>query len=1059
MPAAAAAARVLERFRDGTGDLLFVAASERRADEAARALQTMADDPSVLILLPPWDCLPYDRAPPSRDCMGRRMAALGALATTSGRRLIVTSPEAAIQKTPPPEAARDLFVIRVGDALDRGRLQAFAEAAGYLPDDRIDEPGEIAFLGEVIDVFPASGGVPVRIRLSETEEVVDIHRFDPVTQRSMDGVAEATLSPACEWSATAAAAASADVCVLETHGERLTDVFSLAEAADLVFEDGVKDRLRTLRRRIAEAWETRRSFGPVEGPVPEPGRLYLAAEVLDRQASRAALLDLADLDRAPDLSRSGSVATDLRRLLDAEAAEGRKVIIAGLPHELRLIARRLGRAGGRALTPGPWAEADVAEGPVAAVHADLDGGYRDHARGRLVLTPTDILGGRIARPGSSAGRPFEEPDLRLGDVVVHEDHGLGVLRGLEQLEIDGVQRDVVRLEYQGGATVLAGVEEFGRIWRYGSEPSAVTLDRLKGAAWPKRRAEASAQVDAAAARLVHAAQARLAERTDPVTPPDEAYADFVGGFAFPESPDQQAAITAVLDDLASGRPMNRLVCGDVGFGKTEVALRAAAAVALSGRQVMLAAPTTLLARQHFDTFRRRFDGLGVKVAQLSRLTDATEAETVVKGLEDGSIKVVVGTQALARPDLAFADLALVMIDEEHRFGAAVKADLSARAPHRMSFSATPIPRTLQSALVGVQDVSLIASPPARRRPIRTFVTAFDPGALRTVLLREHARGGQSFVVAPRIQDLAPLEAVLAQIVPELEVIQAHGRLAPETLDAALADFADGRGDLLLATNIVENGLDVPRANTMVVCGPERFGLAQLHQLRGRVGRGRRQGFAYLLCDPDLEPQEATRLRLQTIEALDRLGAGFAISARDLDLRGGGDLVGEEQAGHIRLIGAGLYQEVMARALRAARGEAAPERPTLNLGQDGLLPADYVPDAAMRVNLYARLARLTSAADIDELQEEVEDRFGPLPDAAEALFHTHRLSALAGAAGVTALVAGPRATALSFAPARRVALQGRPLPEDTHWSDDRLIVETSGTAHDAVFLERLLADLG
>ncbi len=508
--------------------------------------------------------------------------------------------------------------------------------------------------------------------------------------------------------------------------------------------------------------------------------------------------------------------------------------------------------------------------------------------------------------------------------------------------------------------------------------------------------------------------------------------------------------------------MNRLVCGDVGFGKTEVALRAAAAVALTGRQVLLAAPTTVLARQHYETFRRRFEGTGVTVAHLSRLVGTAEAAAVRAGLAEGAVQIVIGTQTLADPGLEFADLALAVIDEEHRFGARLKADLAARAPHLLSMSATPIPRTLQGALVGIQDVSIIASPPARRRPIRTFLTDFDAGSVRTVLLREAARGGQSFVVAPRIEDLTPLAAQLGELAPELQVVIAHGKLSVDDMDAVMTGFAEGRGDILLATNIIENGLDVPRANTLLVWRPDRFGLAQLHQLRGRVGRGRRQGFAYLLADPQAPIADATRTRLQTLEALDRLGAGFAISARDLDLRGGGDIVGDEQAGHIRLIGASLYQRVLGRALRVARSEADgdPVRPRLSLPDGGGLPMDYIPDATVRINLYARLAQLTSAEAIDALEEEIEDRFGPLPDAALALLAAARLVALAVAAGVTEVTSGPRATAFGFAPRQAGRLSAcLPANDGRRWSGDRLIIEANdGAPHDQAFLESVLAEV-
>ena len=563
--------------------------------------------------------------------------------------------------------------------------------------------------------------------------------------------------------------------------------------------------------------------------------------------------------------------------------------------------------------------------------------------------------------------------------------------------------------------------------------------------------------------LVARARERAKARTEPVRPPRAALQRFAARFPFPETPDQKDAIAAVLADLASGRPMNRLVCGDVGFGKTEVALRAAAAVALSGRQVAVAAPTTVLARQHAQAFQRRFAGTGVQVAQLSRLVEGAEAAQVKAGLASGEIGVVVGTHALAGKGVEFHDLALVILDEEQKFGAKLKAQLHAAAPHLLSMTATPIPRTLQAAMVGVQEVSVIASPPARRRPIRTFLAPFDAATVRTALTREARRGGQSFVVAPRISDLARLGETLAQVAPELEVKIAHGDLPPDEVDRVMVDFADGRGDVLLATNIIESGLDVPRANTMLVWRPDRFGLSQLHQLRGRVGRSRVQGVAYLLTDPEAQIDAATHARLSTLEAFDRLGAGLDISARDLDLRGGGDLVGEEQAGHVKLIGAALYHRLMARAVRVAQGEAlAPEwTPELNTGAAGALPEDYIPDVEVRINLYARLARLASAEEIDALEAEIADRFGAPPQPVEALIEAARLRGLARAAGVRRLTAGPAGVALDLAPeaearARELAeAQGEALD----WRPGRLVIRGEPSAERARAMTEALEALG
>jgi transcription-repair coupling factor (superfamily II helicase) len=636
----------------------------------------------------------------------------------------------------------------------------------------------------------------------------------------------------------------------------------------------------------------------------------------------------------------------------------------------------------------------------------------------VVIAAADVLGSRAGATSGGAADPLtgEVIDFHLGDAVIHEDHGLALLGGIETVTTGDGGHDAIRLEHAAGAHRLVPIEDAGRLWRYGAE--AVTLDKLDGSTWSKRRA----QIDEATAETARALVAMAAERdrrTAPaLEPPAAAYERFAGRFPFTETADQLRAIEAVRADLASGKPMDRLVVGDVGYGKTEVALRAAAIATLAGRQVAIVAPTTVLVRQHLETFRRRFAGLDIEVAALSRLSTPAEVRAVKKGLADGSIDIVIGTQAVAGKGVGFDRLALVVIDEEQRFGAADKRRLRGLAAdtHVLTLTATPIPRTLQSALVGIQQLSVIATPPARRQPIRTLLRAYDAATVRAALLRERARGGQSFVVVPRIEDMGAMAARLRELVPELVVREAHGKLPAADLDAVMVRFADGDGDVLLATNIIEAGLDVPRANTMIVWHADRFGLSQLHQLRGRVGRGRLRGEILLLTEAGAEMAPATLKRLGTLEALDRLGAGFAISARDLDLRGAGELLGEEQAGHMKLIGTDLYQHLLGLAVRTARGETVDDwTPELNLEAAGCLPEDWIPEADLRVNLYVRLARTAAPGDLDALAQEMEDRFGTTPDAARQLLALVRARHLCRAAKVARIDAGPAAIALTPRP--------------------------------------------
>jgi len=968
-----------------------------------------------------------------------------------GARVLVASAEALLQKTPPARVLKSAFTrLQVGESLDRDALQAFAAAMGYVVDDRIDEPGEIAVLGSVVDIFPAASSAPVRIALDADDTILEIKRYDPLSQRSEEALGEITFGPASELVLDPADADARhpgdEHMASETYGKMAT-VLDRAPEAIVVADRRMLARAADFTDQVQEAYQGSRAFGDRGAAQPPPDRLYQSCESFRRAVEARESMDLAAaVEPIPNFARQPNPGRAFADFIEAKLAEGARVILTGLPHELRSLARATKR--GLSRTPeasASWEHALAASTPaLLALEVDVEAGFRDEAQGLVVVAAADVLGGRAAAPGSAPrAAPMQDPDLRVGDVVIHEDHGLGVLTALERVEVEGLATDALRLRYQGDASLLVTVSEIDKVWRYGAEPEAVTLDRLHTDAWKRRRAELSADIDQTAARLLELARARAATRGAVLEPPKSAYARFAARFPYPETPDQSSAIDAILGDLSSGQVMSRLVCGDVGFGKTEVALRAAAVATFCGKQVAVVAPTTVLARQHFETFRRRFAGMGVEVAQLSRLVNGADANVVKSGLADGAVQVVVGTHVLAAADIAFADLGLLIIDEEQRFGARLKARLREFAPqaHLLTMTATPIPRTLQAAMVGVEDVSVIATPPARRRPIRTFVAPWDEATVRTALLRERRRGGQSFVVVPRIEDIELLCEKLARLAPELSTRVAHGGLPADEVDEQMVGFASGEGDVLLATNIIESGLDVPSANTMLIWRADMFGLAQLHQLRGRVGRGRAQGVAYLLHNPDQDLPDATRARLSTLEAFDRLGSGLAISARDLDLRGAGDLIGDEQAGHLKLIGAALYQKLLARAIGVAKGEIeGPDWiPELNVGLTGAFPESYVPDATVRINLYVRLARIADLKDVEDYAGEVEDRFGTPPEEVVNLLDLARLRALARRAGIVRVDAGPKAIALT--PARS---DQTPHIAGLEANNGRLIIRTATT---------------
>jgi transcription-repair coupling factor (superfamily II helicase) len=1002
--------------------LVFIARSENQAEEVSAAFEGFMPEAQV-VLLPPWDCLPYDRIQPSRESMGRRAAALVAMAEepSAPARLVVMSPEAALQRVLPVDATAKAFLhLTTGERLDLDAFRDKLLASGYLMDDRVDEPGEFALLGQGLDIFSPGAPQPYRI-LVEDGAIASIRSYDPLSQRTETLVEAIVIVPSTECLPHAMGDDSKSAQNMEMRmlgaGVELDSVFDVLPNQPIVIGPGAGERFDAAIALIDDA---RHARDKQMGRKPTAERFYLSRSALDSAIKhRHAELDMEGVSAVPNFVVEVSPSKAAAEFVCDKHEQGLRVVLTGTSSELGRLEKALNRRAKLEINAvDSWAKAlDGRPGGIVRLEIDIDGGFVDQSAKVAVLATVNVFGSRLNETDFQGATLAEEAELRIGDVVLHEDHGIAVLRALEPVEVDSMIADTVRLEFHGGATLLAPVEEFGRIWRYGADEEAVTLDRLKGDGWAKRRQQLDGEIEEAAQHLIRLANERDEGGARVMKPPRGSYARFAARFPYPETTDQSAAIASVIGDLSSGRAMNRLICGDVGFGKTEVALRAAAIAALNGGQVAIVAPTTVLARQHFETFSRRFEDMGVSVALLSRVVGDAEANRAKAGLADGSIGIVVATQAIAAKDVVFKDLALLVIDEEHRFGVQLKQQLRALASrlHVLSMSATPIPRTLAAAMAGVQEASLLATPPARRRPVRTELAAFDAASVKMALIREHRRSGQSFCVVPRIEDIEPMKDALRRLVPDLSLLVAHGDMKAAEMDEAMIAFANGDADILLSTNIIENGLDVPRANTIVIFRADRFGLAQLHQLRGRVGRSRAQGQAYLLTERGQEIASETRSRLSTLVAFDRLGSGLAISARDLDLRGAGDLVGEEQAGHMKLIGLSLYQRLLALAVDKARGkDRALLKPMIELEFSGTLPSAYVPEPVVRLNLYSRLQRLESMAEIDAFADELEDRFGPLPPETITLLDLARLKLSAAAAGIVKIGAGPVAIAIEFA---------------------------------------------
>jgi transcription-repair coupling factor (superfamily II helicase) len=1077
-------AMVLAGLATTTGgqDILHVARDGQRLERLQDGLRFFAPEREVLVF-PAWDCLPYDRLSPHPDIVAERLEALARLATPkkpgTPARIILASAGAVLQKVPPRSLYADAAtVLRKGQTVDVAALTKYLNENGYGRADTVMEPGEYAVRGGLIDLYPP--GTPEPLRLDLFGDVLEtVRSFDPMSQLTTGERDEVVLLPVSEVLLTPesierfrvgyrelfGAVAGDDILYeavsagqrhvgmehwLPLFHERLETLIDYCPDAVITSDHQIKEAFDSRWELIADYYDARIKTGAKGGmsggadykPVP-PERLYLKPSQWDdllegHSVGQFTSFDAPDAPNAVDLggrrhegfaqARTAQGVNLFDQVSDhvkAANAAGRRVVIAGFTDgSATRLTHLLQEHGGTTPVPVPdyTTVQGLPPGVVGIAIWPLEHGFV--LDGLEVITEEDILGDRLSRPQRKR-RPSERfiaeaSALSEGDLVVHREHGVGRYEGLVTLEIQYARHDCLRLTYDGGDKLFVPVENIDVLSRYGAAEEGAQLDRLGGVAWQSRKARLKQRIADMADRLIKIAAERAVQRGETMTPQEGLYEEFCARFPYVETDDQLQAIADVLDDLSSGKPMDRLVCGDVGFGKTEVALRAAFVAAMSGKQVAVIGPTTLLARQHHRTFLERFQGLPVRIGRLSRLVPAKEARETKAALKEGTVDIVIGTHALLAKSIEFKDLGLLIVDEEQHFGVAHKERLKElRADvHVLTLTATPIPRTLQLALTGVRDMSLIATPPVDRLAVRTFVTPFDGVTIREALLREQYRGGQSFYVCPRIEDLATVAAELRELVPEIRMAMAHGRLPPTQIENTMQDFVDGKFDVLLSTNIVESGLDIRNANTMIIHRADMFGLAQLYQLRGRIGRGKTRAYAYLTVPPGRALNEAASKRLEVMQTLDTLGAGFQLASHDLDIRGAGNLLGEEQSGHIREVGIELYQQLLEEAIASARGRAqeaekADWSPTINLGIPVLIPEEYVADLSVRMGLYRRLGGLTTQTEVDSFAAELVDRFGKMPPEAEFLLKTISLKLLCRQACVEKIDAGEKAVVFSF----------------------------------------------
>jgi len=1075
-----------ELARLGPADLplLHVAIDAARMAGIAAELRFFHPEADV-IELPAWDCLPYDRVSPHHDVLARRIDALTRLQDPPSNRprIVITTVSAALQRMPPREVLREgSFRARVGERLALDDLTGFLALHGYIRAATVREAGEFAVRGGIVDIFPPGREEPARLDLFG-DELEAIRGFDALSQLSTAKLDDLRLLPVSEVPLDEVAverfrsgyrqafgAVRGDDPLYEAISEgrrhagmehwlplfyeRLETVFDYVPDGPVTLDHQADDAVRARLELVDEYFEARESLlkgkgrtldGAVYRPLP-PERLYLGEaeweSVLANRPSGLFSPFVPPSEATGVVDLGGRSITDFAEARTQPGADLIDAVRARLAHERRNDRRTIlaaTSAGSRARLAsllaehglGDAAEADtwhavqaLPPGAPALVTLDLEHGFRTDAL--VVYTEQDIFGDRLTRPAKRSRKAdnfiAEVSSLSLGDLVVHIEHGVGRYDGLQTLEVSGAPHDCARLIYAGDDKLFVPVENLEVLSRYGSEETGAELDRLGRADWQARKSRVKERIREMADKLIKVAAARELNKAPVLGAAPGLYEEFAARFPYEETEDQTRAIGDTLGDLTTQRPMDRLVCGDVGFGKTEVAIRAAFNAVMAGVQVAVVVPTTLLARQHYRTFLERFAGTPVRIAQLSRLVVAREAAETKAAVADGQVDIVIGTHALLAKSIAFRELGLLVVDEEQHFGVAQKERLKAlRADvHVLTLTATPIPRTLQLALAGVRDLSLIATPPVDRLAVRTFVLPYDPVIVREAIMREHFRGGQSFYVCPRVKDIEPLRERLSVLVPEIKVAVAHGQLPARQLEAVMAAFYDGKYDLLLSTNIIESGLDIPTANTLIVHRSDMFGLGQLYQLRGRVGRSKTRAYAYLTVPTDKALTESAARRLDVLQTLDSLGAGFSLASHDLDIRGAGNLLGEEQSGHIQEVGIELYQRMLEEAVAAAREgglgvEAIPEAwtPTISVGTPVLIPEEYVSDLTVRLGLYRRLAQVVDQTEIDGFAAELIDRFGPLPAEVENLLQIIGLKRLCRDALVEKLDAGPKGAVIAF----------------------------------------------
>jgi transcription-repair coupling factor (superfamily II helicase) len=1057
-----------------------LAAIASTALDAQRLVEEMAwFAPGLRVcLLPDWETLPYDQFSPHQDLVSERLATLYRIQRGDFDVAVVPAPTALGRLCPPAYIAAHSFLLQATERLDLEKLKTQLVTAGYEHVTQVVAPGEVCFRGGLIDLYPMGSALPYRLDLDD-DVVEAIKTFDVDTQRTLYAVKEIRMLPAREFPldetgrtrfrsrwrerfegdpskkrlyrdvSNGVPAAGVEY-YLPLFFESVATIFDYLPAGTaLAMHGDVSAAVQDFWRETAARHKM--AGGDPDRPVLAPREVFVPAEEFFVRAKDFSRIDLAAFTDEQPQNGAGSgpvsdpviskplppVAVD-RRANDPLAALKRFVQSSGL--RVMVAAESPGRRETMAsyfaeygLKPGGCASFEeflASEAPFLLCVSPLSHGFAASDEKWAILTEAELYAGVVRRRGRTAekrtsveGMLRDLSELKIGDPVVHEQHGIGRFQGLTTLDVEEGHAEFLLLEYEGGDKLYVPVAQLGVIGRYsGAQPEEAPLHKLGSGQWDKAKERAAKQVRDTAAELLALYAKRAARLGHAFSIEQRDLEAFAGGFGFEETADQAAAIEAVVADMAAGKPMDRLVCGDVGFGKTEVALRAAFVAIADKKQVVILCPTTLLAEQHFQTFKDRFADWPVNIAELSRFRSGKESADIVRKLETGEIDIVIGTHKLLSKDVKLKRLGLVIIDEEHRFGVRQKEAMKRLRAEVdvLTLTATPIPRTLAMSLEGIRDFSVIATAPQRRLAIKTFVAPWSEGLIREAVMRELKRGGQAYFLHNEVDSIERMRERLERLLPEARIAVAHGQMRERELERVMRDFTAQRSSMLLCSTIIETGIDIPTANTIVINRADRFGLAQLHQLRGRVGRSHHQAYAYLLTPPEDALNKNAVKRLEAIQTMEELGSGFYLAMHDLEIRGAGEILGEEQSGEMQEVGFSLYARMLDRAVRKLKAGKAPElegtvdvSTEVNLHVPALLPATYCSDVHERLSLYKRLADAETREALEALREELVDRFGELPEPARALIECHMVRIAARPLGVTRVDATHEAVQLQF----------------------------------------------